>query len=835
MRKLKCLFIFLSLWIGLPLAVHGAPAGKITHVEGRVDITGMGETARPAVLGGTVEIGDIIRSKSDSKAEIALSDGSILRLAAQTRVQISEFALGETGGKGILKLFRGKIQSIVKKISNRIFDFQSGNRFEVHTPTAVVGVRGTHFFSYHIKGMSGAFFKEGKGYVFSVNRADSVRDIHAGQVMLAMSPDIPPLIKPATDAEIREHLKSTSPSKRPKEDGRPEGLEAKDGFKKKFHGKAHPPRGHHAVKETFSQKDRSPFEEGPPKGDLFREDHAPDEKFSGWKPSADGHIPLEREGHGGDLFREGHAPDGNFSEWKPSPDAPPHFEGEFPEWKPLQGEYRPPSEHGFSDMEPPDTHHLFDMEPPPDTHCGEERPISEIFSEDTCLKLIFETDISTKLFHALPSEDSEVFSITKIGSMEGTLKGLSPLWEASEQKPAHLCMEGKYLAEAMFNQIPNPIWSSDIISAWEIDNGGSLEGFAGGMGTDGIFDGRYLGIYADPSGEAGILKGHLKGSFYPSGDFEFTGKMFPVPILSVTGFPPERLGENLNICQSDFDDLDINGQFFNADGSLAGNISLNEMYGTRMNIDGESWGIASFLIGGTYEGFEREKDEDHWQLSFDGWEKNNNVRWMKELDGFRWSDSIVSALGHSAWVDLEQAVTGVSGGQLIGTFDPNEHTWQAVEMWTSVDTPQFMEMASSETGREQLSSLNIPCIEVGRANLSGSSETLDVQMNDAVFFSYSTGETPRIWAATDVGGHFRAIPEAGHTVNLNGNGLNADFTVNKWENNTWNADMNGNGTIQRADISGTTDIRFKGAAAGAYTGVSAGEFTGTASGTADLQ
>jgi hypothetical protein len=44
-----------------------------------------------------------------------------------------------------------------------------GNRYEVHTPTAVCGVRGTDFFMYYEKGESGATFKEGFGYGYNKN------------------------------------------------------------------------------------------------------------------------------------------------------------------------------------------------------------------------------------------------------------------------------------------------------------------------------------------------------------------------------------------------------------------------------------------------------------------------------------------------------------------------------------------------------------------------------------------------------------------------------------------------------------------------------------------
>lgn len=206
----------------LPLAAQAAPVGTLTHIEGRVDITSPGQAARPANLGDEVYQGDIIRSKSNSKAEITFVDGSILRLAQKTRMKISEYMVQEDSSRGILSLYRGKIQSILKTGIGRLFGHKLRNRYEVHTPTAVVGVRGTNFFAYYLNGKSGAAFKEGQGYVFSANLPEKVVNINAGQAMLVVSPDQPPIIVPATDLEIQKHVQDTAPSEEGEEEGEEE-------------------------------------------------------------------------------------------------------------------------------------------------------------------------------------------------------------------------------------------------------------------------------------------------------------------------------------------------------------------------------------------------------------------------------------------------------------------------------------------------------------------------------------------------------------------------------------------------------------------------------------
>lgn len=209
--KIVASFIgFLVLLILLPFPAQAEPVGRITYVEGRVDITPPGQIARPAYLGFEVHVGDIIRTKSRSKAEITFTDTTIMRLAQKSRVEISEYLTGKSRRRGVIRLFRGKIRSVVSKTIG-IASFSSRNRYEVHTPTAVAGVRGTDFFVFYQRGVSGAIFKEGLGYGYSRNRPHEIREIVAGQAMLVLSADQPPMIRSFSSVEIQKHLNDTEP------------------------------------------------------------------------------------------------------------------------------------------------------------------------------------------------------------------------------------------------------------------------------------------------------------------------------------------------------------------------------------------------------------------------------------------------------------------------------------------------------------------------------------------------------------------------------------------------------------------------------------------------
>jgi len=120
---------------------------------------------------------------------------------------------------------------------------------------------------------------------------------------------------------------------------------------------------------------------------------------------------------------------------------------------------------------------------------------------------------------------------------------------------------------------------------------------------------------------------------------------------------------------------------------------------------------------------------------------------------------------------------------------------------------------------------------VGKAALTGESEILDVTMNEVTFFSYSTPSAPpRVWATDSVSGSYSQTPDIGHQVPLNGGGLSADFSIQRWDNNKWGAKVEGGGVLQKSDGSGGVNVDFKGGAAGDYTGASSGTLQGTGSG-----
>ena len=144
----KCAFFLVVLAILAfqmgPLTDAQADAvGRLTQVEGRVDILRGGELpATPVKVDDGVQTGDVLRTKSLSKAQITFIDNSTLTIAPESRVGIEAYMFDSAQNKrnAVVQLFQGLAHVVVSKV------FKSTEPdFVVKTQTAIMGVRGTEF------------------------------------------------------------------------------------------------------------------------------------------------------------------------------------------------------------------------------------------------------------------------------------------------------------------------------------------------------------------------------------------------------------------------------------------------------------------------------------------------------------------------------------------------------------------------------------------------------------------------------------------------------------------------------------------------------------------
>ncbi len=122
-------------------AAFAAPADPAAgHIQALIPDASRNE--KPAQLKEELAANDLLRTGPSGRMRAGLSDGSILSLgsSSQMRVTRHETASQQTE----LELSVGKLRSKVVKVT------QSGGKFEVKTPNAVIGVVGTDFYVSYV-------------------------------------------------------------------------------------------------------------------------------------------------------------------------------------------------------------------------------------------------------------------------------------------------------------------------------------------------------------------------------------------------------------------------------------------------------------------------------------------------------------------------------------------------------------------------------------------------------------------------------------------------------------------------------------------------------------
>ena len=133
---------------GSPLMIPAAlarlepAAADVLHVAGPVNVTAPHQaTPAPLSPGERMSEGTRIDVGDDGFVTLRLADGSVVRLAAGTQLRLNELRHAPASGQvqSGLQLERGRVDATVKPLP------PGRSRFEVRTPRAVGGVRGTTF------------------------------------------------------------------------------------------------------------------------------------------------------------------------------------------------------------------------------------------------------------------------------------------------------------------------------------------------------------------------------------------------------------------------------------------------------------------------------------------------------------------------------------------------------------------------------------------------------------------------------------------------------------------------------------------------------------------
>lgn len=192
-----------------------AANGTFIIVKNEVNIQKKDGTKEPAKVGSTISAGDTVISGADSRAKIAMQDRNIITVLPNSKLVIEEYKSTDKDKNVRLSLLEGKVRNDVKEKYDN-----DKNKFQIRTPTAVAGVRGTKFITSYAIDTKTTEVITLKGEVlvtkYDVNKNSALGTVTVGQGEKAtMTDDANPPTEPVNipKTELREADKESTAKK----------------------------------------------------------------------------------------------------------------------------------------------------------------------------------------------------------------------------------------------------------------------------------------------------------------------------------------------------------------------------------------------------------------------------------------------------------------------------------------------------------------------------------------------------------------------------------------------------------------------------------------------
>jgi hypothetical protein len=197
-RKLLAVCAMLVLIMVIPGLAAAAVVGRFTEVTGQVDVLKQGKLpAAAAKVGDGLEPGDVIRTKSKSKAQMKFVDDTVITLAAESRMAVADYEYEPTRyyRRAVIRIFRGMVHTVV----TRLLTVEEPG-FITETHSAVMGVRGTESYTLLMPNFTTEYLISGVKEIKSSNpNIPAVLLLHAmefTQIVMNQQPQLPKPITP---------------------------------------------------------------------------------------------------------------------------------------------------------------------------------------------------------------------------------------------------------------------------------------------------------------------------------------------------------------------------------------------------------------------------------------------------------------------------------------------------------------------------------------------------------------------------------------------------------------------------------------------------------------
>jgi hypothetical protein len=131
------------LCFGASASVWAAPAGQITHLSGILSVKKADGTAKILSVKSEVNEGDVVSTEADTYARIKFVDGAEVVLRPNSQLKVDNYRFDEAKPQGdniFLSMLKGGLRAVTGLVGQR-----SKDKVAYQTPTATIGIRGTHW------------------------------------------------------------------------------------------------------------------------------------------------------------------------------------------------------------------------------------------------------------------------------------------------------------------------------------------------------------------------------------------------------------------------------------------------------------------------------------------------------------------------------------------------------------------------------------------------------------------------------------------------------------------------------------------------------------------
>jgi len=136
------IFVSVFLFSTLIFAQSTEDAGLVIITSGPFQAVGSNEQLRNLVRGSHFFSGDLLKTGTNSTAQVRFSDGTVMALYPNSQIKVNDYSFHQNAksDKSVVSLVKGGFRALTGAISK-----ENPDAYKLQTPVAVIGVRGTNY------------------------------------------------------------------------------------------------------------------------------------------------------------------------------------------------------------------------------------------------------------------------------------------------------------------------------------------------------------------------------------------------------------------------------------------------------------------------------------------------------------------------------------------------------------------------------------------------------------------------------------------------------------------------------------------------------------------